>query len=234
MVIDFHSHILPRIDDGSKDLDTSLEMLSRCRENGVDIMIATPHFYADEHRIEQFLERRQNAYEDVMKAFNGDAPRILLGGEVAYFSGMSKSERISDLTIQGTDILLVEMPFDTWNASVIKDIKELIYKDKLKVMIAHIERFTRIKGNKPYIKELLELPVIIQVNAEAITEGKQKSEMLKLFKRGQAQVLGSDCHGIHHRVPNLWEARDVIAGKLGSEMLSQIDEFGSLLLNDII
>lgn len=230
MIIDFHSHILPQIDDGSKDLETSIRMLKLCKEHGVDLMIATPHFYADEHRIEVFLEKRQQAYERVLAEKGDDTPEIKLGAEVCYFEGMSKADRIADLTIQGTNIILVEMPFDCWSKSVLKDIKDLIYKDKLQVMIAHIERFTKIKGNKPYIKELLELPVIVQVNAEAFIEGKQKGEMLKLFKHGQAQLLGSDCHGIHHRLPNLWEGRAVIAKKLGEEKLAEIDEFGTNLL----
>ena len=45
-VIDFHSHILPGIDDGSRNVETSIGMLRMCREQGVDIMIATPHFYS--------------------------------------------------------------------------------------------------------------------------------------------------------------------------------------------
>ena len=46
-VIDFHSHILPGIDDGSRNVETSIGMLRMCKEHGVDTMIATPHFYAD-------------------------------------------------------------------------------------------------------------------------------------------------------------------------------------------
>ena len=47
-VIDFHSHVLPGIDDGSRNIETSIEMLRLSRNAGVDRMIATPHFYADE------------------------------------------------------------------------------------------------------------------------------------------------------------------------------------------
>lgn len=43
-VIDFHSHILPGIDDGSRNVETSIGMLWMCKEHGVDTMIATPHF----------------------------------------------------------------------------------------------------------------------------------------------------------------------------------------------
>ena len=62
-VIDFHSHVLPGIDDGSRNIETSIEMLRLSRNAGVDRMIATPHFYADEDRIEHFLEKREHAYQ---------------------------------------------------------------------------------------------------------------------------------------------------------------------------
>ena len=66
-VIDFHSHVLPGIDDGSRNIETSIEMLRLSRNAGVDRMIATPHFYADEDRIEHFLEKRE--HQTVMISF---------------------------------------------------------------------------------------------------------------------------------------------------------------------
>ena len=115
-VIDFHSHILPEIDDGSRNVETSIGMLRMCREQGVDIMIATPHFYADSNRVERFVENRKNAYDKVM-AENADIPHIMMGAEVAFFDGISRAERVDALTIEGTNIMLLEMPFVTWSDS---------------------------------------------------------------------------------------------------------------------
>lgn len=53
-VIDFHSHILPGIDDGARNLETSLAMLRQVSSQGVDYMIATPHFYASHDRVDAF------------------------------------------------------------------------------------------------------------------------------------------------------------------------------------
>lgn len=61
MIIDFHSHILPGIDDGARNLETAMGMLSQVREQHVDIMVATPHFYASRDRIDTFLQRREKA-----------------------------------------------------------------------------------------------------------------------------------------------------------------------------
>ena len=58
-VIDFHSHVLPRIDDGSHSSEESLGMLQISASQGIDVMAATSHFYATEDRISSFLNRRR-------------------------------------------------------------------------------------------------------------------------------------------------------------------------------
>lgn len=229
-VIDFHSHILPGIDDGSRNVETSLEILRRCKEHGVDTMVATPHFYADLDRVDDFLSKRENAYEVLMAQKEERMPEIFVGAEVAFFSGMSRAQRIQDLTIQGTNLILVEMPFVTWNQSVIDEIKALIYEKNLQVILAHIERFIGIKGNKEWVKKVLELPVLVQVNAEALLEWKGRGTILKLFRRGQAHLLGSDTHGLHRRPPNLWEGRDVLEQKLGKDCMEAVDHKGNEIL----
>ena len=173
MIIDFHSHILPGIDDGSRDLDTSMAMLEQIREQQTDILIATPHFYAMQDRIETFLQHRQQAYDAFCKAIAGcgwtDYPQILTGSEVAFFNGISRSEEICRLTIEGTDLLLLEMPFALWNEHIIEEVSGLIQDRHLRIMIAHLDRFIRMPGNKKYICQLLELPVYVQLNAECLT-----------------------------------------------------------------
>ena len=54
-VIDFHSHVLPGIDDGSRNSEESLGMLQLSASQGIDVMAATSHFYATEERISSFL-----------------------------------------------------------------------------------------------------------------------------------------------------------------------------------
>ncbi|MEI3569540.1 MAG: CpsB/CapC family capsule biosynthesis tyrosine phosphatase [Roseburia faecis] len=63
MLIDFHTHILPEIDDGSRNVEMSLNMLAAQREQQVDEIVATPHFYAQKDSVEEFLLRRQRSYE---------------------------------------------------------------------------------------------------------------------------------------------------------------------------
>ena len=181
-VIDFHSHILPGIDDGSRNVETSIGMLWMCKEHGVDTMIATPHFYADSNTVERFIDSRQKAYDKVM-AENTDIPQIIMGAEVAFFAGISRAEKTDALKVEGTDIMLLEMPFVTWSDSVVQEVRDLIEKRHFHIILAHIERFLQIPGNKPYVRQILELPVTVQVNAETLLDFRQKGKMLKMFKK---------------------------------------------------
>ena len=117
--IDFHSHILPGIDDGARNLETSYNMYQMARQQEVDLMLATPHFYASQDRIDNFLKRREEAwvqFHDTVEASEETEPRIILGAEVAFFDGISRARDIEKLTIQGTNLMLLEMPFEVWNS----------------------------------------------------------------------------------------------------------------------
>lgn len=230
-VIDFHSHVLPGIDDGSRSIRTSLEILRTSEENGVGIIVATPHFYAWEDRIEQFLEKREAAMRQVQEVWNSDRLRLFCGAEVAYFEGISRAEKMELLTIknernQYTGTLLLEMPFQQWDSAVLKEVRILCEERGFRLVIAHLERYLKIAGNKKAVEELLSMPVGVQINAGSLTDWKQRGALIKMFKKGQAQLLGSDCHGMHRRPPNLWEGRRVLEKKLGADFLAKLDRAG--------
>ena len=69
-IIDFHSHLLPAIDDGSKDIAMSLEILQETRRQKVRKIVATPHFYPEEMSLSRFLEKRERAVEEVLSVFD--------------------------------------------------------------------------------------------------------------------------------------------------------------------
>lgn len=229
-IIDFHSHILPNIDDGSDSVETSLLMIDAMLNQGVDTVVATPHFYAHKDRIETFLQKRQNAFEALKKSLPNESLNIVVGAEVAYFSGISKAQEITDLTIDKAEVLLLEMPFQVWNEEIIGEVRRLIYSRKLTVMIAHLDRYLEIKGNKPFIKKLLSLPVVIQLNAGEFLDRKGKRKLLKIIKQQDKVVLGSDCHNMNSRPPVLAKGRAVLGEECDKTVLQKIDEMGKNLL----
>ena len=229
-VIDFHSHILPGIDDGSKDLETSLEMLRMSAAQGVTDMVATPHFYASKEGFETYLEKRIHAFETLCASRTPDMPRIRLGAEVAFFKGISQAEKIEELAEQTGRILLLEMPFMEWTDRDVQEVARMASCGRYTLMLAHLERYMGMSENKKKLKQLLEFPAVVQINAESLLDWKKRGKLVRMFRKGQAEVLGSDCHGIHHRQPNLANGREVLEKKLGCEFLEQMDAQGSRLL----
>lgn len=230
MIIDFHSHILPGIDDGSKDIEMSLQMLAVSARQGIDIMIATPHFYADSMSISGFLNNRDRAYA-LLRSYGMDniLPQVVLGAEVAFFPGISTANNMEYLCIAGTNLLLIEMPFTQWNMHNVEEVEQLISKG-FTIILAHLERFIKFQKDKEPLEELLQLPVYVQINAESFLTWKGRRRILKQFKNGTAHLIGSDCHNLTTRPQNLLDARSVINRKLGRGCLRKIDALGEALL----
>lgn len=248
-IIDFHSHILPGIDDGSDSAEKSLYMQALCAGQGIDTIVATPHFYAWQDRVEEFLERRGNAYQSMLAACSDTShmqsaghlnpihdpsvirmPQLRLGAEVTYFRGISEAEKISQLTVEGTELFLLELPFEVWDAVVLQEVEELIEVRGFQVMLAHLERYLMIPENKKQIRRLLELPLHVQLNAGSLLDWKRKGKTLKLFKNSKSHVLGSDMHGVHRRPPNLAAGREVLQKKFGTAFIEELDRTGEKLL----
>ena len=236
-MIDFHTHVLPGIDDGSKNIEETEAMLRKLKEEGVDWFVATPHFYARHTSVMHFLEKRTDAAGKVKKLLESDnnLPRMLLGAEVYYFDGIGDAAQISELTVEGTNILLLEMPFAQWTREVLADVRKLIEKQKLQVVLVHIERFYRFQKDKSVWKEILNLPVVLQVNAPALAGSfMEKHTAVSMLKLGLPVILGSDCHNMTSRPPVLNPGREVIRKKAGEAFLEECDLKAHALLENII
>lgn len=230
MVIDFHSHFLPCIDDGSKSTEMSLDMLRIMKEQNINTVVATPHFYADENRIDDFLNNREKAYSSIKAEIEKIGINIKLGAEVTYFQGISKADEIKKLTTEGTSILLLELPFDKWGESVIEEVYYLVHKRKFTVVLAHLDRYLSISENKKYIKKLIKMPLVVQINAGSFLDNKRKKKTVSLIKKCDKIVLGSDCHNLTSRKPNLLDCRNIIIGDLGEKAILNIDKYGEEIL----
>ena len=230
-VVDFHAHILPEMDDGSKNVQMSIEMLNRMREQGVDTVVATPHFYGHRESVSRFLNRRRVSYEKLCAECSEDLPNIMLGAEVAFFSGLSELEDLNKLCVEDTDVLLVEMPFAPWTGYEYDAIVSLCLDRHLRVVLVHYERFAKMQLNNTYYEKILRLPVKIQISAESLLPVLKRQRWLNMFRDGTAQLLGSDCHNLSNRAPNLGIARGVVKKKLGERVLDEIDRQSLDLLN---
>lgn len=222
MIIDFHSHILPEIDDGSKSIEESAEMLRMMKAQGVDTVVATPHFYASHDDLDRFLARRQAAKERVDGILTNEMPKLLMGAEVAYFPGMSQSKALQQLTIEGTNAILIELPMTKWTDTIYRELTRIYEYQRLIPIVAHVDRYLTPLRSFGIPKKLEELPVIVQANADFFLEKATARKALKMLAADQIHLLGSDTHNLTSRRPNLGEALAVIEKHQGSSAIEQI------------
>ncbi|WP_408071420.1 CpsB/CapC family capsule biosynthesis tyrosine phosphatase [Butyrivibrio sp. JL13D10] len=230
MVVDFHSHILPAIDDGSKNMYMTKEMICAGVAQGVNRIAFTPHFYANQDNPSQFLKRRQEALDSVISALIKDFETFGLsdlefkqGAEIYFFSGIANSRHLADLCLEKTNIILLEMPFRQWTKDVYRDVKDIIEKQQLTVMLAHIERFRKYQKDISIWNEILQLPVIPQMNAECFLSWRLRRFAFKFIMEGHSIILGTDAHNVTDRPVNMSLGREVLRKKFGEELLKDID-----------
>lgn len=223
-MIDFHAHILPEIDDGSQSIKESLLMLDCLRDQGVGKVIATPHFYANDQSVDDFIRRRNAAYNALLQNVGKDMPEIVLGAEVRYYDGIGHLQDLQYLRTDKTRFLLLEMPFDRWTEYEINEVIDIANRGQFTLVLAHIERYLRMQ-KKDVIERLHNNGVLFQVNAGFFTRKFIKSSALSMLKRNEIHFIGSDCHNMTERPPNISKAIDVIKNKFGSDFLNDYVDY---------
>lgn len=234
-MVDFHTHILPGVDDGSRSVDESIKMLRMQAQQGITHVVATPHFYANHHRPEEFLRRREEAEKllrEEMKKQEG-LPELLVGAEVYYFPGMSHSDFLLQLTIRGTKYIMIEMPGAPWGTAIFEELEMIHRRLGLIPIIAHLDRYIAPFRTHGLPERLAKTRALVQVNGSFFLNRNTVRMALRMLKKGQIQLLGSDCHDPVRRKPNLQEATTVIEQKLGREALAYLTNVEETILSGV-
>ena len=221
---DFHSHILPKMDDGSRSTEESMLMLKALSEQGITRVVATPHFYANDESVASFLARRQASYDELLYNMPDGLPRIIQGAEVRFYDGISRLSDLKSLCIQGTKLLLLEMPFDKWTEYTLRELTDISSDGKVTLVLAHIERY--LKFQKPEVLyRLLDSGILLQINASFVNSFFTGRKAINLFKKGAVHFMGSDCHNMNDRAPDIGNALKIIEKKLGSNFKSSFNDY---------
>lgn len=231
MLLDIHSHILPNVDDGAKSLEAALELLKLMQQQGITNVIATPHFYPHDDTIEAFKERIYNSYNLLCES-KDKLPNIILGCELFYFNGISKSEFIREFTIGGSNYLLLE-PNPYMLSKKLMD--EILYlKNELHIIpiIAHIERYHTCKGYKTFLKFVKENKILTQVNSASFFDKSYNRIIKKLFKEKIITFIATDTHSMR-RPPMMDVALLEIEKRFGSNEKRRIISNLEILYNNI-
>lgn len=232
LTVDIHSHLLHDLDDGCENCAESVSLLRLSRAQGIEIMVATPHFYPSHQSPEDFIAKRDRSVEALKKAVEEsgitDIPKVAVGAEVAYFNGISRCECLDMLCIRGTRVLLVEMPQREWSSMVLDELISLCSMG-ITPVIAHIERC--IGFQRADVKRaLLESDILIQSNAEAFLSLRDRGASIRSLRSGYIDLLGSDAHNMSHRTQNIADAAALISARLGDGAVSELDATARRLL----
>ena len=205
-MIDLHSHALPAIDDGAKDVKTSIKMLTDSFSQGVEICALKPHCVLHQpDSLEKFLKARKAAFELLqykLKQENISAPELRLGAEVYFDNDISQYDDIKKLCIEGTNLLLVEFPMQNISRKSYEWLYSLTLKG-IKPLIAHVDRYQCYEA---LINDFSDLDVAYQLNAENFLTFFGRRHIKKILRTNEKFVIGSDMHNLEDRPCNMQAA----------------------------
>ena len=232
LLADFHTHCLPGIDDGAEDVATAKAMLKAVADQGIETVVATPHFYWGDHRVSSFLERRAAAVAALQPHMAG-LPKLKLGAEVLLREGISQVD-LRPLCLEGTDVLLVELPFMRAPGWLLEELENIAYNQQITIMLAHLDRYMPWYSTER-IESLLDLPdVIVQLNADSLADRRFIKDLNKWLPDTPRLVLGSDMHDTKERAPMLEDAMTRMEKKrFGRDWLEQMESTTRELLTEL-
>jgi len=232
--IDFHTHILPEMDDGAKSVRESVAMLKAAEKSGAKTVILTPH-YQTAMPISEFCAKRDeklSLLKSAMKKDGGKFPRLLLGAEVAIDGSLCDKPDLEKLCIEGTDLLLLELSYSSWNDWHFQEVYRVIAERNLSPVMAHIERYLKRPKDIEKIDKLISIGARFQINAEPFLTFSGKRIIRTLAAEGLISAIGSDCHSLRRRSPDISYAMEVFAKKFGDAFIDYLYNKSEKLLSE--
>lgn len=192
-MIDFHSHILPDIDDGSKSYEESLTMLEEARNVGFDCIISTSHYAIDCYEAPEY--KRKRLIDDLNLETN--LPNIILGSEIFLtYNIIELLKEYKASTINGTNYVLFELPLRQQFPNL-KNVINRLKENNYIPILAHPERYLIIQKDFKMLYELKELGILFQSNYGSILGNygfSAKMTVKKMLKNNLISFLGTDAH----------------------------------------
>lgn len=234
-LVETHCHITPGIDDGAKDIETSLKMIARLQEQGATKIILTPHYYSDTISLDDFLRRRDAAINELLRALPSGSPQIIPAAEVYISEYLFNNSNIDDLKIAGSGYILIEHPFSSGFSEATYDrLMNLFCDYAAKPILAHIERYPALISDVYKLEDYIDMGCITQVNVSTFASAprKLKKILFKLLDTGHIHLLGSDCHNLDSRPPEYEEGIKEIIKKSGQEAVDTLISNANILVKN--
>lgn len=218
---DIHNHILFGVDDGAKTVDQSLEMIREEYIQGVRTFVFTPHYDEEsckppkELLLKNFNELKVRCLEELPDV------EVYLGSEVLRCNDMvEKLNNGTIMTMAGSRYVLVEY-FPSDSQSLIEMNVSALINGGYTPILAHVERYKAFRKkfvgiDKTFIRHLLEMGCLIQVNASTVYR-QDKDFVKKLIKNDFLHLIGTDAHAISTRGIHWKKCVDLLQSKYSKD-----------------
>jgi protein-tyrosine phosphatase len=213
-MIDLHCHILPGIDDGPVDMQTSIDMARIAAEDGIEIIVATPHIKEKLHPTVKLLEL-VNLLNNHLESKNIPV-KILLGGDVF---ALLLPTNMKKYTINNSRYILIEFPHN-YLPSNCKEILFSLAMLGLCPIITHPERNLAIMKKPKLLLDVLHANTLVQITAGSLTGEFGRNEQAcasYLLQKEAVHFIATDAHSNDFRRPILSEGFKIAAKMLGEE-----------------
>lgn len=218
--IDIHSHIIPGVDDGARNMEVSMQMLRAAAGDGIVEIILTPHNKPGHHPMDfTKLASKVEGLQKRLLSENLDI-KLYIGNEIYYRSELIwEIENGQAAALAGTHYVLVEFnPLDEYD--YIRNGIYTLLMNGYRPILAHAERYRNIRAQKAGLDDLKEMGCYIQVNSGSIM-GRfgfdARRYTRKLLKQRQIHFIATDAHDMEKRTPYLSSCADYIAKKYGED-----------------
>ncbi len=224
-MIDIHSHILPNIDDGARNIDETMELLKEAQSVGFEAIVSTAHYM--EGYYETAVDERTILTEAIFQKFiqYNIEMDLYLGSEIYLTDNIVKIlEERKASTINDTSYILFELPLNIEPENLYDIIYE-ITQCKLVPILAHPERYSFVWHDTEFLSDIIELGVLMQVNyASIIGYYGEKPQVIaqKMFENNMVHLLGSDVHRTNTIYPKIPQILSILKKMIGEEKLEQL------------
>ena len=224
-MIDFHSHILPNIDDGARSIEETFNLIKEAKKVGFEAIISTSHYM--ENYYETDVPEREvwvKAIYENLKTKDIDT-KLYLGNEI-YFSEniIELLEKRKASTINDTSYVLFELPLNAEPMNLYDVIYDML-QYKLVPVLAHPERYSFVQKDPDLIYDLIEKGVLMQANyGSIIGQYGEKAQIIvrKFFENNMIHFLGSDVHRQNTIYPKIPMALELISEIIGDDKLEEL------------
>lgn len=227
--VDLHSHLLPAVDDGPRDLEESLAMLRRAHEDGTRRLAATPHMFSPIFpNVDRLVAKAAFAALSSRLAEERAKPEgrafreleIVLGAECFVGSELFEALDAGDApSLNGSRYLLVELsPF--FGSSACEAALNRVLDHGLVPLVAHVERVLGPREARSIAARWVDLGALLQVNVQSLLEGyrsSQRGTCIALLEKRLVHVIASDAHDVSRRPPLLAAGFRALERRFGAE-----------------